>query len=319
MVSPLSPPASPADILSTRFFAVTRDRLFAAFSQPDQLVHWWGPNGFTNTFEEFDLRVDGMWRFTMHAPDGKEYLNLNRFTEVLPSKRIVFQHLEPVHRFDMVLDFEDADGGTQLTWQMRFQTMEEAERVRAFILVANEENFDRLEAHLAAMPGNDEFVLRREFEVPRDLLFKAWTDASTLAQWWGPHTFTNAMCELDARPGGEYRITMRSPQGEDFPIRGTFLEVNEPSRIIFTMDCTEHPPAWHDVVKPGREPKETNPAGILWTTVTFQDLGPRTKLDLRVRFESASIRDTFVSMGMEDGWTESLEGLAALLSPKQKE
>ncbi|MEN3939681.1 SRPBCC domain-containing protein [Prosthecobacter sp. SYSU 5D2] len=317
---PILPSTTPqAEIRSTRFFAVSRERLFAAFSQADQLVHWWGPEGFTNTFEDFDLRVGGQWRFIMHGPDGKDYANINEFTEVVPPSRIVFRHLEPIHHFEMVMDFKEAEGGSQLTWRMRFPTEEEAEKLRPFIIRANEENFDRLESNLAARPGADEWVFSCSFHAPPAQVFQAWTNAAMLAQWWGPHSFTNPVCDLDARSGGEYRIGMRSPEGEDYALSGRFVEVNEPTRLIFTMDCTGHPPAWHDLVKPGRTPEETNPAGIMWATVTFHDQGQRTALAIRIRFETSAIRDSFVHMGIERGWTESLESLAALLSPKQEE
>lgn len=170
-----------------------------------------------------------------------------------------------------------------------------------------------------ARPEPDEWVLRYEFNAPSAQVFQAWTDAATLAQWWGPHSFTNPLCNVDARNGGEYRIVMRSPDGEDYPLSGRFVEVNEPTRLIFTMDCTDHPPSWHDQVKPDRTPEETNPAGLLWATVIFQDQGQRTAMTLRIRFQSTTIRDAFVHMGIEQGWTESLESLAALLAPKQEE
>src|SRR6188472_804340 len=95
----------PADIgiVNTRVFAVPRERLFEAFSNPDHLVHWWGPKGFTNTFHEFDPRPGGAWRFVMHGPDGAEYQIEKEFIEVVKPERIVLQHLEEVHRFRMTM------------------------------------------------------------------------------------------------------------------------------------------------------------------------------------------------------------------------
>jgi uncharacterized protein YndB with AHSA1/START domain len=139
----------PFDVVSTRVFPVSRERLFEAFSDPQQLTHWWGPKGFTNTFEEFDLRPGGTWRFTMHAPTGAEYHNSSEFMEVARPERIVFKHLRPVHDFAMTMLFTEEGGGTRLTWRMKFDT-DEGEQMRAFIASANEENFDRLEAVLAS-------------------------------------------------------------------------------------------------------------------------------------------------------------------------
>ena len=79
-----------------------------------------------------------------------------------------------------------------------------------------------------------ELVLTRVFDAPRELVFKAWTDAKRVAQWWGPHQFTNPVCELDARPGGAIRIHMRGPDGTVYPMTGVYQEVVEPERIVFT-------------------------------------------------------------------------------------
>jgi uncharacterized protein YndB with AHSA1/START domain len=81
-----------------------------------------------------------------------------------------------------------------------------------------------------------------------------------------------------------------------------------------TLDCAEHPEAWHDMVKPGRGPDERNPAGELVQTVTFEDLGGSTRVSIRTRFETVAIRDAMVKMGMNEGWSQSLERLAALLA-----
>lgn len=140
------------EIVNTRVFAAPRDRLFEAFSDPQQLAQWWGPHGFTNTFEEFDFRPGGAWRFTMYAPTGEEYPNVSHFTEIVEPARVVFVHEEPVHRFQMTLLYEEEGNITRLTWRMLFDT-DEGEQMRRFITAANEENFDRLEAHLAKAPA----------------------------------------------------------------------------------------------------------------------------------------------------------------------
>lgn len=135
------------EIVSTRVFAVPREAIFRAFTDPALLARWWGPKGFTNTFHEFDPRPGGMWQFVMHAPDGTDFHNMSEFIEVSP-ERIVFQHLKPMHRFLMEMTFADVASGTRVTWRMRFESAEEAERVRQFAVPANEENFDRLQAVL---------------------------------------------------------------------------------------------------------------------------------------------------------------------------
>jgi len=143
----------PADreIVSTRVLDAPRERVFRAFSDPRVLARWWGPDGFTSTFQEFDFRPGGAWRFVMHGPDGTDYRNESGFIEVVSPERIVLEHLRPMHRFLMTMTFAEEAGKTRLTWRMEFESVAELERVRAFIPGANEQNLDRLQAQLAAM------------------------------------------------------------------------------------------------------------------------------------------------------------------------
>jgi uncharacterized protein YndB with AHSA1/START domain len=161
--------------------------------------------------------------------------------------------------------------------------------------------------------GAREFVITRAFDAPPERLFEAWTDPKLLAQWWGPHTFTNPVCDLDVRHGGAYRIVMRSPEGMDYPLKGVYRDVVKPVRLEMTMDCSEHPAEWHDLVKPNRAKGDNNPAGEVLATVTFEVIDRKTQLTVRMRFESAEIRNAMVKMGMNEGWSESLQSLGALL------
>jgi uncharacterized protein YndB with AHSA1/START domain len=141
--------AADREIVTTRVFDAPPERVFEAFSRPDVLARWWGPNGFTNTIHEFDLRPGGRWRLTMHSPDGTDYANESVFDEVVRPERIVFRHLEPVHSFRMTMLLTDRGGRTELTWRMLFDTAAECARVKAFVGDANEQNFDRLGEQLA--------------------------------------------------------------------------------------------------------------------------------------------------------------------------
>lgn len=141
------------DIVSSRRFDAPRDLVYGAFADPAILARWWGPAGFTNDFEVFEFRPGGDWRLAMHGPDGAEYRMRKVFEEVVPMERIVVRHIQETHDFRMTITFEDEAGGTRLTWRLRFDSPEEADAVREPILVANEENFDRLAAVLA---GTDE-------------------------------------------------------------------------------------------------------------------------------------------------------------------
>ncbi len=141
---------SPADneILSSRVLRHARQRVFNAFSDPRQLTRWFGPNGFTSTFETFDFRPGGEWVFVFHGPNGTDYPNRSIFVEVVPFERIVYDHVVPPH-FRATMTLDEDEGGTRFTWLMTFATAQLCETLKGICVPANEENFDRLEAHLA--------------------------------------------------------------------------------------------------------------------------------------------------------------------------
>jgi uncharacterized protein YndB with AHSA1/START domain len=135
-------------LVSTRVFDSRRELVYAAFSDPVALAAWWGPEGFSNTFQEFDLRPGGVWRYVMHAPDGRDSEHETIFLEVVPPERIVFRHLRPMHEYQATIVLSEENGRTRLTWRMLFESAAECERVRAFVVPANEQNLDRLQTHL---------------------------------------------------------------------------------------------------------------------------------------------------------------------------
>ena len=141
---------SKRELSNSRVFNAPRELVFKAWTDPSHLSRWWGPKGFTSTFEEFDVRPGGHWRFVMHGPDGVDYKNHSVFVDVVRPERIVFDHISGP-RFHVTATFTEQAGKTTLTFRMRFETAAECERVKVFAVGANEQNFDRLEAELARM------------------------------------------------------------------------------------------------------------------------------------------------------------------------
>jgi uncharacterized protein YndB with AHSA1/START domain len=141
-------PESERELVSTRVFDSPRERVYAAFSHPAALAAWWGPAGFSNTFQEFAFIPGGVWRFVMYGPDGQDFENESVFLEVVAPERIVFRHLRPVHEYEMTILLSEESGSTRLTLSMLFDSVAECQRVRRFVVPANEQNFDRLEMYL---------------------------------------------------------------------------------------------------------------------------------------------------------------------------
>jgi uncharacterized protein YndB with AHSA1/START domain len=138
------------EIVSTRLIDSPRELIWRAWTEPDQLTHWWGPKGFTSTFQEFDPQPGGAWRFVLHGPDGKDYKNEIVYRELVKPERIVFEHLS-APRFQVTATFAEAGSQTRITFRMLFKTAAECDKVKTYAVEANEQNFDRLEAQLAKM------------------------------------------------------------------------------------------------------------------------------------------------------------------------
>ena len=122
--------------------------VFAAFEQPDRLARWWGPSGFTNTFERFEFEPGGRWVFVMHGPNGANYPNESVFREIQPGARIVIEHVvKPWYRLTVELTARGEQ--THLAWVQEFESPEVAARMRSLSGTANEQVLDRLQALLA--------------------------------------------------------------------------------------------------------------------------------------------------------------------------
>lgn len=136
------------EIYSFRILNVPVAKLYKAFADPLHLKNWWGPEGFTNTIHEFDLRPEGKWILTMHGPDKGNYENSSIFKTVVPNKLVAWKRVsQPL--FDMEVGFEDLGVATsKISFKMIFASKEECDKIRRFAEPKNEENFDRLEKEL---------------------------------------------------------------------------------------------------------------------------------------------------------------------------
>lgn len=141
-------PAADRTVTTSRRLAATPLETFAAFVNPERMARWWGPKGFRNTFERFEPRVGGRWRFVMHGPNGADYQNESRFEALDPGERVVIRHVvKPTYTLTVTLAAEG--GGTRLTWSQAFDEARVLTSIRHIVVPSNEENLDRLEAELA--------------------------------------------------------------------------------------------------------------------------------------------------------------------------
>ena len=159
---------------------------------------------------------------------------------------------------------------------------------------------------------NDEFTISRAFDAPRDKVWKAWTEAERLKQWWGPKGFTVTHCTVDLRPGGVMHYCLRSPDGQDMWGKFVYREIVKPEKLVFVVSfsdekgaITRHPmnPEW---------PRE------ILSTVTFAEQHRGTLITVRwIPTHATELeRKTFEDGrdGMKQGWGGTFDQFAAYLA-----
>lgn len=159
-----------------------------------------------------------------------------------------------------------------------------------------------------------ELTLVRTYDAPRALVFAAFTDPGHLAQWWGPHGFTNPVCEFDHRPGGALRIDMRAPDGHVYPTRGEVLEINPPERLVFTIAALDPDGSIRLQNLTTVTLIETIDTKATPATGLPPNSAVRTELTLHVRVLQATAEAAINLSGMATGWSQSLERLGTLLT-----
>lgn len=154
---------------------------------------------------------------------------------------------------------------------------------------------------MTAMIETDrDLVLTRLIDAPRARLYAAWTQPDLLKQWFAPLPYTTPIAELDVRPGGANKITMRGPDGVDMPNRGVYLEVVPNERLVFTDAYTE---AWAPSEKP-----------FMTVILTFEEEAGKTRYTARVRHWTVEDREAHEKMGFHEGWGICADQLEALVT-----
>ena len=287
------------EVIITRIFDAPRELVFKAWTDPKHMIRWWGPHRFTNSACEMDVRVGGTWHIVMRGPNGVDYPCRGVYREIVELERLVFTNNAEDTAGNLLLEglttvtFEDYGGKTKLTLQTRaVGLVPDAPSMLAGMEMGWTQSLERLDAHVAG-PSDRELVFTRLFDAPRELLFEVWTDPKHIAQWWGPRGFTTTSTDMDARPGGAWRFVMHGPDGVDYKNRIVYLEVVNPKRLVYKHAGEEK----DDAVK-------------FQVTVTFEEVGDKTRLTMQMVFETAAERDFVVEKyGAEQGAVETLDRL----------
>lgn len=155
------------------------------------------------------------------------------------------------------------------------------------------------ETKIIAEPGKQEVFIIREFDAPRELVFKAHTDPELFAQWIGPHGMATNLEAFEPVSGGKYRFVQTAPDGNEYAFRGVFHEVTAPERVIQTFEYEGLPESGH----------------VSLETMILEELpGNRTRMRAQSVFQTGADRDGMIESGMEQGVNEGYERLDAILA-----
>jgi len=146
-----------------------------------------------------------------------------------------------------------------------------------------------------------DLILERVVDVPKELVWKAWTQAEHIDKWFVPRPWTIASCEIDLRPGGMFRTVMRSPEGQEHDNPGCYLEVVANERLV-----------WTSALAPGYRPVYSGDGDLPFTaTILLETVEAGTKYTAIAVHGTESDRKTHADMGFVDGWGTCLDQLVA--------
>lgn len=148
---------------------------------------------------------------------------------------------------------------------------------------------------LVAEPGSHAIVMTRDFNAPRELVFRAYTDPTLIPQWWGPKSVTTTVDRMEVKKGGIWRYVQREANGSEYAFNGVFHEIVTPERIVQTFEF--EPMAGH----------------VLLETLTFEERNGKTTVNDLSVFQSVEDRNGMIQSGMESGSEESWDRFEELL------
>jgi uncharacterized protein YndB with AHSA1/START domain len=311
------------ELTITRVFDASREKVWKAWTAPEEVKKWWGPKNFTSPVSKIDLRVGGKYLHCMRGPDGKDYWSTGVYREIVPMERLVVTdsfadekgNVVPASHYGITGDFplellvtvtfEELGNKTKML--LRHEGIPEG-MMRELTETGWSESFDKLAEHvvtsgtrIVAERGKQEVIITRVFDAPRNLVFRAYTDRNLIPQWWGPKRFTTTIDKMDVKPGGQWRFVQHDAAGNEYAFHGVYHEVRSPERIVDTFEF------------------EGTLGHVSLETCTLEEFGGKTKMTGRSVYQTVEDRDDMLKSGMEEGVFETMDRLAELLRKLQIE
>jgi uncharacterized protein YndB with AHSA1/START domain len=295
------PTDAPADIerrvTVTRLFAASIERVFAAWTEPEQMARWWGPHGFTIPVSQAELRPGGSFRYCMRAADGQEHWVHGTIDDIVPPSRLVTTSIveNPNGREDFAvtseISFSDEGGRTRVAIETRARALGDEDVPPAKgIEIGWNQSLEKLESDLAHGPLL--LTVKRRFAAAPDRVFDAWLDRDVATRFlFATPGGVMERVEIDPRVGGRFLIDER--RGTDVARHfGEFVEIDRPRRLVFRLATGE----------------EQAPSLVRIAIEPAPD-GCELTLTHTIDREWASYEER-----VRAGWTKMLDGLANIVS-----
>lgn len=314
------PTAAPNEIVMSRVFHAPRDLVWRAWTEPQHVARWWGPRGFRTETKQMDLRVGGVWQHVMVGPDGARYPNKSIFKDIVPQERVVYSHGGgredgPGATFTATWTFEVVDATrTRLTGRLTFPDAAARDFVaKEFGAVeGGQQTLERLSEYLPGLQGQP-FVISREFNATRDLMWQVWTQPEHFGRWFGPKGVVVNLAKMDLRAGGMLHYSMKTADGKDLWGRAMYREVVPSSRLVWINSFSD--PAGG--ITPHPFTPDPWPLQLL-TEITFVESAGRTTVTVNwLPYEASEVEwQTFDKNreSMKGGWGGTLDQLGAHLA-----
>lgn len=305
-MTPSELPESEAErtLVVDRVLSAPRALVWRVLTDRRHISFFWGPNGFSTTTTEMNVRPGGDWRFTMHGPDGTDYINHVRYVTVQEPEFLAWDHFgadpDKLHHKGRIELTEETPEKTSVTLQITCESKAQLDEIRKFGAEAGgHQTLSRLDQRVC--DAATDMGLSRIVNAPRALVWRAWTDPALLRQWWCPKPWMVTDCRLDPQAGGEFYTLMRGPDGKESPVHGCFLEVRDQEKLV-----------WTELMTAGFRPVPTPPFGFV-AVVTLEDWGSRTRYTVRAMHTSADSRRQHEEMGFYDGWGTAMDQMTDIV------
>jgi uncharacterized protein YndB with AHSA1/START domain len=312
------------ELVITHKFDAPRDLVYKIYTDPNLIPEWWGPRNLTTKIDKMELRPGGIWRYIQHDMQNNEFAFHGVFHSLDANKQIISTFEwegMPGHVILVTTNFEDEGMWTIVTQRNVFQSVEDRDGMMQQGMeqgtIEGDERFNELLARLNTGQTLAEGLERRSddggcvditrvFNAPPELVWDLWTDANKYMCWWGPKDFTSPYAKFDLHVGGKYLSCMRGPDGKEYWDAGTYEEIIEPRRIVYTDTFADDKgnavaPSYYGML--GDKPVE------MAVEVTLKDLGGKTMLSI----EHCGLPVGDMLDQAREGWNQSFDKLAVCL------